>query len=132
MKMLKMNLNKVIGMALLAFVLLLGTDIYAQHDSMSKANNMYKQNAQKWTTELSQKVKLTQEQQTQIEGILVNYQQAEKKSDMKNVDQLHATYNSKIESVLNNNQKKLYKDYSKQWWKSMSWSNQKSTKQKKY
>lgn len=132
MKMLKTNLNKVIGMTLLAFVLLLGTDIYAQHDSMNKANNMYKQNAQKWTTELSQKVKLTQEQQTQIEGILVNYQQAENKSDMKNIDQLHATYNSKIESVLNNNQKTLYKDYSKQWWKGMSWSNQKSTQQKKY
>ena len=62
--MLKTNLNKLIGMMFLAFVLLLGTDIYAQHDSMARANNMFKQKAEKWTTQLNKKITLTQEQQT--------------------------------------------------------------------
>lgn len=130
--MLKTNLKKLIGMMFLAFVLLLGTDIYAQHDSMAGANNIFKQKAEKWTTRLNKKITLTQEQQTKIEGILVDYQKAENKKDMKNIDQLQSTYNSKIESVLNDNQKKLYKDYSAQWWKDMSWSAAKSSRQKKY
>jgi len=51
---------------------------------------------------------------------------------MKNIDRLQATYNSEIKSVLNDNQKKLYKDDSAQWWKDISGSAAKPSANKKY
>ncbi len=118
--MLKTRLSRAVGSVLIAFIFAMGTNLYAQSDNMSKANNPYKENAEKWTTRLNQKVTLTDDQQTKIEGILVDYQSAKASTDMKSMDQLRTTYNTKIESVLNDNQKTIYKDYSKEWWESMS------------
>lgn len=109
-----------VGSVLFSFILLLGTNLYAQNDEMTKTNDTYKQNALKWTTQLSQKVTLTEDQEAKIEGVLVDYQGAGKSTDVKDQEQLQTTYNSKIESVLNDNQKTIYKDYSKEWWKNMS------------
>jgi Spy/CpxP family protein refolding chaperone len=128
----KINLRRTGVMILLASFLLLGSDLYAHHSYMAKNDNSYKQNAQKWTEELSQKVNLTKEQQTKIEGILVDYQKAESKTDMKNNTKLESAYNTQIESVLNDNQKKIYMDNSEQWWKNITSPAVKSEKQNTY
>ena len=130
--MLKTSLSRVVGAVLIAFILTLGANLYAQSDEMSKTNDSYKQNAEKWTTQLNQKVTLTDDQQTKIEGILVDYQGAKASADMKSLDQLQTTYNTKIESVLNDNQKTMYKDYSKEWWSGISKPATISTEKNKY
>ncbi len=130
--MLKINLGRLAGTILFACILFLGTSLYAQDKDMSKDNDTYKKNAQQWTTQLNQKVNLTQEQQTRIQGILVDYQSAKANSDTKNYDQLQTTYNTRIESVLNDNQKQMYKDYSEEWWKNMSTPATESSDQDKY
>jgi Spy/CpxP family protein refolding chaperone len=132
MHMLKLNLGRIAGTLLFACILFLGANLYAQDNDISKDNDAYKDNAQKWTTQLNQKVNLTQDQQTRIEGILVDYQNAKANADMKNYDQLQTTYNTRIESVLNDNQKQMYKDYSQEWWKSMSAPATESGDQDKY
>jgi capsular polysaccharide biosynthesis protein len=132
MHMLKINLSRIAGLLLFAFIVFSGVSLYAQKEAMSKVSDTFKQNAEKWTTQLNQKVTLTQEQQTKIEGILVDYQSAKASTDMKSLDQLRTTYNTKIESVLNDNQKTLYKDYSKEWWENMSKPSMQSTEKNKY
>ncbi len=118
--MLKINLSRIAGTVLFACILFLGANLYAQDNDVSKSNDTYKDNAQKWTNQLNQKVNLTQDQQTRIEGILVDYQNAKANADTKNYTQLQTTYNTRIESVLNDNQKQMYKDYSEEWWENMS------------
>ncbi len=124
--MFKIDLNRLTAVLLCAFVFFLGANIYAQDNNMTPSqsdqqqNDTYKQNAQQWTTQLNQKVNLTQDQQTRVQGILVDYQNARANSDMDNYDQLQKTYDQRIQSVLNDNQKQAYTDYSDQWWKAMS------------
>ena len=130
MKMIK--LNRIVGIALFAFIFSFGPNLYSQNNNIMKANNTRKEDAQKWTDQLAQKVMLSKDQQMKIEQILLDYQNTEANADMKNVDKVHAAYNSKIESVLNDNQKKLYEDYNSQWWKYISRPAVKSVKQDKY
>jgi Spy/CpxP family protein refolding chaperone len=132
MGMMKTNLVRVAGISLFVFVFLAVANLYARNDHMPDAYASHKQNAQKWTTQLSQKVKLTMDQQTKIEKILINYQNAEAKTNVKNYGHLQAAYNRRIESVLNDNQKKLYNSYSSQWWKEISKPAVESVKQNKY
>ncbi len=123
--MFKTDLSRLTAVLLCAFVFFVGANSYAQ-DDMNKSqttpqtNDTYKDNAQKWTTQLNQKVNLTQDQQTRIQGILVDYQNAKANSDMGNYDQLQQTYDQRIQTVLNDDQKQSYKDFSDQWWKGMS------------
>ncbi len=120
--MFKIDLNRLAATLLCAFVFFLGANLYAQDNDMnqSKQNDTYKDNAQKWTTQLNQKVNLTQDQQTRVQGILVDYQNAKANTDMNNYDKLQQTYDQRIQTVLNDDQKQTYKDYSAEWWKSMS------------
>lgn len=127
-----MKLNRIVGIALFAIIFSFGSNLYSQNNNLAKAVDTYKENSQKWTNQLNQKVMLSKDQQTKIEQILLDYQKTEAKTNMKNVDQVHATYNSKIESVLNDNQKKLYADYSTQWWKDISRQPVKSAKRNQY
>ena len=115
----KISISRIAGLALFTFIFLLGTSLYSQDKDAPKANDTYKQNAKTWTEQLTQKVTLTSDQQTSVEGILVDYQGARAASDMKGYDQLQKTYNEKIQTVLNENQKKLYADFSSQWWNGM-------------
>jgi len=126
--MLKLNWCKMVGAVLFAFFFLFGVNnLYAQDSSMTPQrgnstqdnNDTYKQNAKKWTDQLDQRLSLTQEQQTRVQGILVDYQQAKESASSGNKDQLQTTYDNRIESVLNDNQKSMYKSYKDQWWQSM-------------
>jgi Spy/CpxP family protein refolding chaperone len=128
--MLRINLFKMLGVVLLAFIFLTGVNLYAQDNhttpkSSDTQNAAYKQNAKKWTDQLNKKLSLTQEQQTQIQNILVDYQLANKNTTMDKNEQLRSTYNNKIESVLNDNQKSVFKSYKAEWWKGMSTSTKK-------
>ncbi len=123
--MVKIDLKRFTMVLLSAFVFFLGANLYAQDNDMNQTpdqqkNDTYKDNAQKWTTQLNQKVNLTQDQQTRVQGILVDYQNARANTDMSNYDQLQQTYDQRIQSVLNEDQKQTYKDYSSEWWKMMS------------
>ncbi len=131
----KIDLNRIAAAFLCAFVFFLGANLYAQDSNMKKMDkdkDAYKDNAQKWTTQLNQKVNLTQDQQTRIQGILVDYQNAKANSDMANYDKLQQTYDQRIRTVLNDDQKQAYKDYSDQWWKSMSKPTTETTDKDKY
>ncbi len=132
--MLKIDLNRFAAALLCAFVFFLGANLYAQDNDMNqnKQNDTYKDNAQKWTTQLNQKVNLTQDQQTRIQGILVDYQNAKANTDMNNYDKLQQTYDQRIQTVLNDSQKQAYKDYSDQWWKDISKPAAESTENNKY
>ena len=132
--MFKIDLNRLAAVVMCAFVFFLGANLYAQNNAMSKTkqNDVYKEIAQKWTTQLNQKVNLTQDQQTKIQGILVDYQSAKANTDMNNSQKLQQTYDQKIQSVLNDSQKKAYMDYSSQWWKMISKRTSKKPMDKKY
>ncbi len=132
--MFKIDLNRFAAALVCAFVFFLGANLYAQDNDMNqtKLNDTYKDNAQKWTTQLNQKVNLTQDQQTRIQGILVDYQSAKVSSKMDKDDQLQQTYDQRIQSVLNDSQKEAYKDYSDQWWNMISKRSSKSTEKDTY
>ncbi len=128
--MLRLNLFKMLGIVLLAFIFLNGTYLYAQDNkttakSSDTQNTTYKQNAKQWTDQLNQKLSLTQEQQTKIQDILVDFQKAKESTDMNKSNDLQNAYNNKIESVLNNNQKSIFESYKAEWWKGMSTSTKK-------
>lgn len=114
---------------LLAFFFITGTNIHAQDSSMTpqsvtpQGNDTYKQNAQKWTDQLDQKLSLTQEQKTRIQGILVDFQQSGQTATTDNKDQLKTTYDNRIVSVLNENQKSMYNSYKDEWWSGITSSN---------
>lgn len=123
--MLKISWCKMAFAVLLAFFFVAGTNLYAQDSSMTpksgtQGNDTYKQNAQKWTDQLDQKLSLTEEQKTRIQGILVDFQQAGMNSTADNKVQLRTTYDSRIESVLNDNQKTMYNSYKDEWWSSIT------------
>ncbi|HSD63449.1 MAG TPA: hypothetical protein VLB50_06605 [Ignavibacteriaceae bacterium] len=125
--MLKISWCKMAVVVLLAFFFTAGTNLYAQDSSMTpksgsntQGNDTYKQNAQKWTDQLDQKLSLTEEQKTRIQGILVDFQQAGMNATADNKDQLRKTYDSRIESVLNDNQKTMYNSYKSEWWSSIT------------
>ena len=125
MYMFKIELKRFTMVMLSAFVFFVGANLSAQDNDMNQTQNQqqndtYKDNAQKWTTQLNQKVNLTQDQQTRIQGILVDYQNAKANTDMSNYDQLQKTYDQRIQTVLNDDQKQSYKDYSENWWKMMA------------
>ena len=124
--MLKIKWYKAAGAILLTFVFLMGTNLYGQSgtlapksNSTDNQNDVSKQNAKKWTDQLNQKLSLTEEQETRIEGILVDYQQSSNTATA-DIAKLQSTYNSRIESVLNENQKKIFESYEAEWWKGMS------------
>lgn len=126
------NLSKIAGSLLMAFILLAGTSVYAQSGSMTKPSDTNKDQVQKWTAQLNEKVKLTDEQQTNIEALLTDYVKAQSSSDMKDADKLQSAYDVKIQTILNDNQKSLYKDYSKEWWENMSKPAVQTTEKSKY
>ena len=125
--MLKRNLfSMLVTTMVFVFIILTGANIYSQDSTMAPTkmdapqNDVYMINAKQWTNQLNQKVTLTQEQQTRIQGILVDYQQAIKNISMDKREQIQTTYDGRIESVLNDNQKKMYTSYKDDWWKGMS------------
>jgi hypothetical protein len=129
MYMLKMNWCKTALAMLLAFFFVTGYNLYAQDSTMqgqsgnAQGNDVYKQNAQKWTDQLDQRLSLTEEQKTRVQGILVDFQQANISATADNKDQLKTTYDSRIESVLNDNQKSMYNSYKDEWWSTITASN---------
>lgn len=130
----KTSLYKMFGIILVMFVFLMGSSLIAQDSSMTlnngdKMSDVFKQNAKKWTDQLNQKLNLTQEQQTRIQGILVDYQQSKSNTGMDKSDNLQTTYNSRIESVLNDNQKTTFQGIRDDWWKGLSMSSTGTNKQ---
>jgi septal ring factor EnvC (AmiA/AmiB activator) len=132
MHMQRMNLSRIAGTLLLAFILFAGANTYAQDNSMTKSSDTNKDQVQKWTAQLNEKVKLTDEQQTNIEALLTDYVKANSSSDMKDADKLQSAYDVKIQTILNDNQKMLYKDYSKEWWQGISKPTVQSTEKSSY
>ncbi len=138
MYMLKINWCKTAFAVLFAFFFIAGYNVYAQDSSMtgksgntqSQGNDTYKQNAQKWTDQLDQRLSLTQEQKTRIQGILVDFQQANMSASTDNKDQMKTTYDNRIQSVLNDNQKSMYNSYKDQWWATITGSSNTGTSDK--
>lgn len=127
--MLKINWYKTALAMLLAFFFVAGYNLYAQDSTMqgqsgnAQGNDVYKQNAQKWTDQLDQRLSLTEEQKTRVQGVLVDFQQANMSATADNKDQLKTTYDNRIQSVLNDNQKSMYNSYKDEWWSTITASN---------
>ena len=125
--MLKQNLfGRLVIMLLFLLIFLTGTKVYAQDSTSAPTkmdapkNDVYMIAAKQWTNQLNEKVTLTPEQQTRIQGMLVDYQQAVKNISTDKREQVQSTYSSRVETILNDNQKKMYTSYKDEWWKGMS------------
>jgi hypothetical protein len=118
--MIKSKFGRIAGGALLVFMFLLGTNLYAQNNvSKAQQKDPYRKNAQAWAMQLNSKIKLTNDQQAKIEAILVSYQK-DKMNTAKSKDAvLNKDYSSKVESVLNESQKQMYNGYKAEWWKNI-------------
>jgi Spy/CpxP family protein refolding chaperone len=116
--MLKTNLRILSGTVLILFALFISSAAYAQDGSMKSQDPSFAKNAETWTAQLNKKVNLTPDQQTKIQAMLVDYQKAN--TDNSKASDLMSSYSSKIESLLNDNQKKLYKGFQADWWKTIN------------
>ena len=83
----------------------------------------YQQTAIELTNTLSTKINLNDDQTTNIQGILVDYQQqladmnSNEKASMKSTEELDQSINSQITEALDENQVTAFNSYKSDWWK---------------
>jgi hypothetical protein len=94
-------------------------------DQMSGDEEKFKQTADELTQSLSQNVNLTEDQRTQINEVLVEYQkdvaeidpQAEEMDRTGKINNLQTEIRNEIEDVFDENQLTAYQESRDQWWR---------------
>ena len=114
-------LNKGIKNVILPLIMLVMLTIsssYAQvQDTRPQENDMNRQNAERWTETLNNRLNLTDDQRTRINSILMDYQT--RKSQLGATSDpmtLQNDVNRQIEGVLDDNQRTNWDTYSTTWW----------------
>ncbi len=106
--------NVLVPMMMAAFIFV--SSSFAQ-DTGVQNNDMNKQNAERWTQSLNNRLTLTGDQQTRIYSILMDYQTRRSQLGAASDPQvLQTEVNRQIEGVLDDNQRTNWDAYSATWW----------------
>jgi hypothetical protein len=103
--------------AVMLILFLMGTSFAQVEDARPQDDNMNRQNAERWTQTLNNRLTLTEDQQTRINSILMDYQTRRNQlGTTSDPTTLQNDVNRQIEGVLDDNQRTNWDTYSTTWW----------------